>query len=314
VVIEFPITQVGNDVSDMKWKSIHMPDQKGKTAIVTGSNSGIGYHMAHDLAAKGAKVTLACRNAERAEYARKKILASCPNAELKIHLLDLADLSSVRDFSDTFMNSNDRLDLLINNAGVMIPPYSKTKDGFELQFGTNFLGHFALTGHLLPLLEETTSSRIVSVSSIAHNMGVIDFDDIQSERKKYNKWATYSQSKLACLMFAIELDKRLKHSKSTTISLASHPGYSATKLQRHSLFWRTANIFFAMNSKKGAAPTLYAASMPDAREHIYWGPVGFMEMRGWTGKSKVNPKAMIEEDGNRLWALAERLTAIQYLS
>ena len=291
-----------------------MPDQSGKVAIVTGSNSGIGFQMALALAGKGARVTLACRSAQRAEDAKALIHETHQDAEIEIGILDLADLSSVSAFAGTFKDNHDRLDLLINNAGVMVPPKSKTRDGFELQFGTNHLGHFALTGHLLPMLENMVGSRVVSVSSMAHNMGTIDFDDLQWETRRYSKWRSYSQSKLACLMFAIELDRRLKASGSNVISLASHPGWSATNLQRHSLVLRVGNLLFAMHPRKGAAPTLYASSMPDATGHLYWGPGGIGEVWGSTEKSKIKHTAMDEDVAERLWRVSEDLTGVSYLS
>ena len=235
----------------MNWDIKMMEDQTGKVVIITGSNTGIGYHMAHGLVSKGASVVMACRNLKKASDSRNKILKDFPKANIKIYQLDLADLDNIKYFAKKFINENDRLDVLINNAGVMIPPYSKTKNNFELQFGTNHLGHFALTGLLLPLLEKNDNGRIITVSSIAHNPGIIDFDDLNSERKKYSKWGSYSQSKISNLCFAIELDRRLKAGGFSTISLASHPGYSNTELQRYSILWRFLNVFFAMSAKKG---------------------------------------------------------------
>ena len=297
----------------VKWKAEMMADQTGRVAVVTGSNTGIGFHMAHGLASKGASVTLACRSEGKAEAARGRILSELPGSEVGVGVLDLADLASVRGFCEGFSADNDRLDLLINNAGVMIPPYSTTRDGFELQFGTNHLGHFALTGQLLPLLERTGGSRVVTLSSIAHNPGVIDFDDLNSERKRYSKWGSYSQSKIANLIFAIELGRRLEASGSSVLSLASHPGYSNTDLQRHSALWRALNVFLAMPARKGAAPTLFAATDPEAAGHPYWGPTGFIEMRGWTGRARINPKARDEEVARRLWQVSEDLTGVSYL-
>ena len=190
-----------------------MDDQSGKVAVVTGSNTGIGYHMARTLASKGASVTMACRDIEKADRARMKILGDFPGSEVSTSTLNLADLSSVEEFAKGFPTSGG-LDILINNAGVMIPPKSRTKDGFELQFGTNHLGHFALTGHLMPILEGTAGSRVVTVSSIAHNPGVIDFDDLSGDRKRYSKWGFYSQSKIANLTFSLELARRLERSGS----------------------------------------------------------------------------------------------------
>jgi len=298
----------------MKWKAEQMPDQTGKIAIVTGSNTGIGFQMAQGLAAKGAIVILACRNLEKAESAKNRILLKNPSANLIIQQLNLADLSSVENFSKSISLLYQRIDLLINNAGVMIPPKSMTRDGFELQIGTNHLGHFALTAHLIPLLEQADSPRIVTLSSIANNMGVMDFEDLNGHNKKYNKWGMYSQSKLANILFSLELGRRLKEKGSHIESLCSHPGYSSTDLQRYSLTWRFLNLFAAISAEKGAAPTLYAATEEDALSHPYWGTVGLFEARGWPGKAVINSKAMNEDDAKRLWKISEELTNVSYLS
>ena len=297
---------------DIKWKAEHTQNQDGKIAVVTGSNSGIGYHMALTLADKGAQVILACRNEEKAEVAKAKMLKTSPDANITVQCLDLADLASVKNFANQMKQSHKHLDILINNAGVMIPPKSVTKDGFELQIGTNHFGHFALTSHLLPLLSAAQAPRIVTLSSIAHWSGRIDFEDINGEKKKYDKWGMYSQSKLANLQFALELNRRLKASGSHIESLGSHPGYSATDLQRHSLVWRILNPLFGMAPVKGAAPTLYAATEADALKHRYWGPVGLVEARGWTGKAKITARAADEEAARRLWELTETITGINF--
>ena len=298
----------------MMWGEEMIGDQSGKVAIVTGSNTGIGFHMVRALASKGATVIMACRDAEKAEVAMRRIQQEFPGSDVSASVLDLADLSSVHSFSETFSSSTNRLDILINNAGVMIPPKSRTKDGFELQFGTNHLGHFALTGHLLPVLEKTSRSRVVTVSSIAHNPGVIDFEDLHGDRKRYNKWGFYSQSKIANLIFSLELSRRLERSGSGVSAIASHPGYSATDLQRHSLFWRFLNLVVAIPAKRGAEATLYAATEDDALSYPYWGPTGIIEMRGWTGKARINSKASDEETARRLWDVSERLTGVSFLS
>lgn len=298
----------------MNWKIKTMDDQTGKVVIITGSNTGIGYHMAYGLASKGANVVMACRNLEKAADSKNKILKDFPNANIKLYQLDLADLDNINYFTKKFIKENDRLDILINNAGVMIPPYSKTKNNFELQFGTNHLGHFALTGLLLPLLEKNDNGRIITVSSIAHNPGIIDFNDLNSERKKYSKWGSYSQSKIANLCFAIELDRRLKAGGFSTISLASHPGYSNTELQRYSIIWRILNIFFAMSAKRGSEATLFAATNQKATEYIYWGPTGIIEMRGRTGNAKINKKAQDKDTAKRLWSISEEMTGVKFLS
>ena len=250
-----------------------MAHQSGKIAVVTGSNTGIGFQVALILADKGAHVVLACRNLEKAEAAREKMLKSSPHAQIFVEELDLADLSNVEAFATRLKKSHQHVDILINNAGVMIPPQSTTKDGFELQIGTNHFGHFALTSHMMPLLSAAEKPRIVTLSSIAHWSGVIDLEDINGEKKKYNKWGMYSQSKLANLLFALELDRRLKAAGSHIESFGSHPGYSNTDLQRYSLAWRILNPLFGIQPIEGAAPTLYAATEPDAIAHRYWAPI-----------------------------------------
>ena len=296
----------------IKWKAEHTQNQTGKLVVVTGSNTGIGYHMALTLADKGAHVILACRNQQKAESAKAKMLKTSPSANITVQLLDLADLVSIETFANQMKKAHKNLDILINNAGVMIPPKSVTKDGFELQIGTNHFGHFALTSQLLPLLTAAEAPRIVTLSSIAHWSGQIDFEDINGENKKYNKWGMYSQSKLANLLFALELDRRLKAAGSHIESLGSHPGYSATDLQRHSMAWRILNPLFGIAPVKGAAPTLYAATEEDALMHRYWGPVGSMEARGWTGKANITERAADEDTARRLWELTEKTTGILF--
>ena len=298
----------------MNWNEAMITDQTGKSVIITGSNTGIGYFMAKALASKGANVIMACRNLEKAEISKLRILEEFPNSSITAKKLDLADLSSVEAFATNFSDENNQLDVLINNAGVMIPPKSRTKDGFELQFGTNHLGHFALTGRLLETLNKTKSSRIITVSSIAHNAGRLDFKDLNGINKKYRKWEFYSQSKIANLVFSLELSRRLKKANSGVFSLASHPGYSATDLQRYSLFWRILNLFVAISAKKGAEATLYAATEKDALNYPYWGPTGIIEMRGSTGKAKINKKALKDGLGTELWQVSEEMTGVKYLS
>ncbi|MDA8588227.1 oxidoreductase [Euryarchaeota archaeon] len=296
----------------IKWKAQDVAHQSGKIAVVTGSNTGIGFQVALILADKGAHVVLACRNLEKAETAREKMLKSSPHAQIFVEELDLADLSNVEAFATRLKKSYQHVDILINNAGVMIPPQSTTKDGFELQIGTNHFGHFALTLHLMPLLSAAEKPRIVTLSSIAHWSGVIDLEDINGEKKKYNKWGMYSQSKLANLLFALELDRRLKAAGSHIESFGSHPGYSNTDLQRYSLAWRILNPLFGIQPIKGAAPTLYAATEPDAIAHRYWGPIGLLEARGWTGKAKITSRAADEEMARKLWEYSESLLGIHF--
>ena len=304
-----------------KWTAGEMPDQHGRIAIVTGANSGIGFEAAKELAAKGALTVLACRNLIKGEEAARAIRAATPDASLELLALNLADLSSVRAFVDDYLARHDRLDLLINNAGVMALPYRQTADGFEMQFGTNHLGHFALTGLLLPTLLATPGSRIVNVSSTAHRMGAMRFDDLAWEQD-YSKWQAYGMSKLANLLFTYELQRRLDAAGSETIAVACHPGYAATDLQTAGAemsgqaFMKQIsalmNTVMAQDQAAGALPTLYAATMPDVAGGDYYGPDGFMEMRGAPAKVESNEKSHDEADAARLWNMSEELTGVVF--
>jgi len=233
-------------MSQQKWDSHDVPDQKGRVAIVTGSSSGIGYETARVLAAKNAAVVIAVRNLDKGQAALEKIKETHPNADAKVMELDLASLKLVGFFAEEFKKKYSRLDLLINNAGVMMPPYSKTTDGFELQFGTNHLGHFALTGQILDLLLKTENSRIVTVSSTGHRYGKLDFDDLNWEKRKYKKTKAYGDSKIANLYFTYALQEKLEKIGSKTIAVAAHPGWTATDLQRHVGLLGFLNHFFSL--------------------------------------------------------------------
>jgi NAD(P)-dependent dehydrogenase (short-subunit alcohol dehydrogenase family) len=246
------------------WTAENISDQKGKVVIVTGSSSGIGYEAARVLANKNAKIITAVRNLEKGEKAKAKILAQNANADLLVMQIDLSDLSSVKRFADEFNEKFDKLDILINNAGVMIPPYSKTKDGFELQFGTNHLGHFALTLQLLDLIRKTPNARVVNVSSGAHKYGNINFDDLNWENRKYKPMRSYGDSKIANLYFTSELSKLIGDEDNKILVTAAHLGWTATELQRHSGLFEFLNGFFAMSIEQGTLPTLRAATDPDA--------------------------------------------------
>lgn len=248
----------------MKWTPENMPSQRGRVAIVTGANSGIGFETARQFAAKGAHVVLACRNAERGQAALDRLRSENLEGELELLLLDLADLSTVEAFASSFRRRHDCLDLLINNAGVMVPPFGRTKDGFETQFGANHLGHFALTAHLMGLILATPESRIVNVTSTAHWFGRMDFANLGAE-KGYKPWPAYGQSKLANLLFTFELQRRLEALGSTTQVLAAHPGWTATELQRNASAASILNRYFAQAPEMGALPTLRAATDPRPR-------------------------------------------------
>ncbi|MDF5736020.1 MULTISPECIES: SDR family NAD(P)-dependent oxidoreductase [unclassified Nostoc] len=264
-----------------KWNAENIPSQKGRVAIVTGSSSGIGYETARVLANKQASVIIAVRNLDKGNKALAKILQQNQDADVKVMELDLANLASVKNFAENFQKNYLRLDLLINNAGVMIPPYSKTTDGFELQFGTNHLGHFALTGQLLELLISTEGSRIVNLSSGAHSIGKIDFDDLNWEKRSYAKWKAYGDSKLANIYFTYELDRKLKDNGIDILVTASHPGWTATELQRTGGVVEYLTGILAQDITMGALPTLRAAIEAGLKGGEYFGPNGFMEMRGY---------------------------------
>ena len=286
------------------WSTQDIPDQSSRTAIITGANSGIGRGAATALAAHGARVVLAVRNAEKGASAA----AGMPG-NVEVRPLDLADLASVRAFADSW---DGEIDLLINNAGVMIPPLSRTADGFELQFGTNHLGHFALTNLLL----DHVTGRVVTVSSAGHRAGKIDFDDLNWERKPYKAWRAYGQSKLANLLFVIELQRRLTAAGSAVRSLAAHPGWSATNLQSHSgpmmnVVMKVGNAVLAQSAEKGALPTLFAASQ-DLPGGSYVGPDGRFEMKGHPTLVGRTTAASDVQAAERLWTMSEQLTGVSF--
>jgi len=295
-----------------RWTFEDVPDQTGRIAIITGANSGIGYETARMLALRGAHVVMACRSPEKATAARDRILAEKPAGEVEVAALDLSDLESVSRFAQTFAKEHGKLDLLINNAGVMVPPFGRTKQGFELHFGTNHLGHFALTSHLLPLLENTPGARIVVVSSTAQSGGQIDLEDLNWEHKKYKAWRAYGQSKLANMMFALELQRRLAAAGSKVLVTAAHPGWTATDLQRTSSMAVWGNPLFAMKPPQGALPILRAATDPSAEGGSYWGPNGWMEMKGSPAPAKITKRARDAELAARLFDESEKLTGVAF--
>jgi len=300
-----------------KWTAEQIPDQKGRTAIVTGANSGLGLIVARELARAGAKVIMTSRDAEKGAKALATIKAAHPAANVEVAPLDLANLASVRAFAQRILDHHDELDILVNNAGVMAAPYSRTVDGFELQFGTNHLGHFALTGLLLPAFKQRVGTRVVTVASNNHKAGSMRLEDLQGEQR-YSRWGAYAQSKLANLLFMYELDRRLKAAGLPMISVAAHPGYSATNLQlsgpllQERLFLRLANRFIAQSAEIGALPILYAATYPDVPGGSYVGPDGSAEMRGYPTLVQPTNKAKDAEVANRLWQISEKLTGVRY--
>ena len=282
----------------------------GKTAIVTGSNTGLGFETALDLYQKGAKVYVACRDEEKGLGAIERMKAISDGGELVYGCLNLASLSSIKAFAGKVIAIENRLDLLVNNAGVMIPPPSKSEDGFELQFGVNFIGHFALTGHLFNLLESTIGSRVVTLSSIAHRGAIIDFDNFRLE-KPYNNWREYGQSKLADLIFALEFEKRLRNNSCQIMSLAAHPGFSKTDLQKY-MDKDMLDSLELMTAKEGAQPTLAACLRPDAKGGQYWGPDGYNEQKGKPALAKIDSVALDEKLNAKLWDWAKRITEVKF--
>jgi NAD(P)-dependent dehydrogenase (short-subunit alcohol dehydrogenase family) len=297
------------------WDAEDIPDQSGRVAVVTGANSGLGLVTARELARAGAAVVMACRNLDKGHAAVENVRAAVPRAQVQLEELDLASLASVRGFAERFKATHDGLDLLINNAGVMGTPRRRTADGFELQFGTNHLGHFALTTALLAEMEGRDDARVVTLSSTAHKMGRINFDNLNGDRH-YFRWNAYGQSKLANLLFALELDRRLRASDSTIKSLAAHPGYAATNLQSAGppLFDRlvmvASNAVIAQSDEMGALPTLFAATQPGLQGGTYIGPDSFREQRGHPAIVKPNGRARDPETAQRLWEVSERMTAV----
>jgi NAD(P)-dependent dehydrogenase (short-subunit alcohol dehydrogenase family) len=296
-----------------KWNTENILSQKGRIVIVTGSSSGIGYETARVLANKQASVIIAVRNLDKGNKALAKIIQQNKDADVRVMELDLANLASVKNFAENFQKNYSRLDLLINNAGVMIPPYSKTTDGFELQFGTNHLGHFALTGQLLKLLISTQGSRIVNVSSGAHNFGKLDFDDLNWEKRNYAQWTAYGDSKLANLYFTYELDRKLKEQGINTLVNASHPGWTATELQRTAGdVMKYLNGIFAQDITMGALPTLRAAIEEGLKGGEYFGPNGFMEISGYPVKVESNQLSKDRAIAQKLWVVSEQLTGVKF--
>ena len=304
-----------------KWTAADMPAQTGRRAIVTGANSGLGFETALALASHGAEVTLAVRDTAKGEAAAEAIRARAPQASLEVRRLDLADLASIDEFAWLWRESHpEGLDLLINNAGIMAIPRRETADGFEMQLGTNHLGHFALTGRLLEALRP--EGRVVTVSSQAHRMGRMDFDDLMGERK-YGAWRAYGQSKLANLLFMRGLAERLERAGSTVASVAAHPGYASTHLQAvgpemRGQGWMTkvmsgVNKVMAQSAAMGALPTLYAATFPAIRSGDYVGPDGFGEQRGHPKLVGMTPSARDDDAANQLWTVSEELTSVRYL-
>jgi NAD(P)-dependent dehydrogenase (short-subunit alcohol dehydrogenase family) len=301
-----------------KWTAVDVPDQTGRVAIITGSNTGIGYGAAAVLAAKGAHTVLAVRNLDKGNDAAARIKNASPNATVSVQQLDLTSLENIRAAADELRAQFPRIDLLINNAGVMYTDKASTKDGFELQFGTNHLGHYALTGLLLDNMLGVEGSRVVTVSSVGHKIRArIHFDDLNLDRN-YNRVVAYGQSKLANLLFTYELGRRLAAKGAPTIATAAHPGAADTELLRNmpagirqvsQFFW---SAFIAQNADMGAEPTLRAAADPSVRNGQYFGPGGFGEQKGHPKLVASSAQSHDEDIQRRLWTVSEELTGVTY--
>lgn len=304
-----------------QWTAADIPDLKGYTIIITGANSGLGFQSTLALAAKGAHVVMACRNLDKGQEALDNVKARVPDASVELAELDLASLESVRLFVANFQEKQKQLNLLFNNAGVMAIPRAETRDGFEMQFGTNHLAHFALTGLLLPTLLATPHSRVVTTTSMARRFGKLNFDDL-NRTQKYGRWDAYGQSKRANLLFAFELQRRLKEARAQTLSIAAHPGYATTNLQTNSanisnsrlegLFYLLGGSWVGQSPQMGALPQLFAATSPEIHGGELVGPASFGGMRGYP---HIETKAQKEDDRGkaaRLWEVSSELTGVDY--
>jgi NAD(P)-dependent dehydrogenase (short-subunit alcohol dehydrogenase family) len=303
------------------WTATDIPDQMGRTVLVTGASSGLGLRSAEALARAGATVLLGCRNPDKGDAAREQVAADATGPEPRVVALDLADLDSVRSCAEGLTETVDRLDVLMNNAGVMAIPRAVSAQGFEMQFATNHLGHYALTARVLPLLRRADGPRVVTVSSTAHRPGRIRWDDLDWEHG-YGKWRAYAQSKVANLLFTFELDRRARAAGVDLVAAAAHPGYAATHLQAvgpeqsQNRFMARAsevsNRLFAQTDAMGALPQLYAATMPDVRGGEFFGPDGLFEQRGHPKRVGASRAARNEADARRLWEVSEQLTGVEF--
>ena len=299
-------------MENKKWGIQNINEQKGKTIIITGATSGLGKEATRVLAKKNATVIMAVRNTQKAKIVVSEIRKEYANVKIDIRSLDLDSLDSISSFAKGVLEDYKNLDILINNAGIMMCPYSKTKNGFEIQMGTNHLGPFALTGLLMPLLMSTKNARIISTSSVAHNQGDIDFTDINWEKRKYNTSKAYSDSKLANLYFSYELKRRLENVENPPLVVTAHPGGTKTDLARHSgIFNVFMNLLF-LPVEKGVLSTLRAATDVNAKSGDYYGPGGFMQVRGFPELVQSSKMSHNLTNAKRLWELSEQLTGVQY--
>ena len=294
-----------------KWSAGDVGDQTGRVAIVTGANRGIGLPTAEELSRRGARVVMACRSVESARAAAGRIGRANLSGSVEVMELDLANLASIREFAEEYRRRFEQLDLLINNAGVMLPPLTRTADGFEVQIGTNHLGHFALTARLLKLLVETAGSRVVTVASTGHRFAAIDFDDLQWQARKYQPIRAYFESKLANLLFTYELQRRFDRAGVQALAVAAHPGWTGTDLLRFSRVLQWLSSFLAMSPLQGALPTLYAATAPDVQPGGYYGPDGFAQISGYPGQVRSSSASRDSAVAVRLWTVSEELVSLQ---
>jgi NAD(P)-dependent dehydrogenase (short-subunit alcohol dehydrogenase family) len=302
-----------------KWTLNDIPSLKGKVAIVTGGNSGLGFESVKALASKGAEVIMVCRSIEKGERAKNQILETCPEADIKVFQIDLMDLSSVKSFAEKFKSTYTRLDILLNNAGIMISPFELTKDGFESQMGTNHLGHFALTGNLIDLIIATPNSRVVTVSSLAHKQWKICFNNNLSEKaESYNKMRAYARSKMANLLFAYHLQRLFDNNNVNCLSLAAHPGASHTNLGRHMEKNVLVRILRPLiervlpSAASGALSQIRAEVDPSAKGGQFYGPSGFMQLSGLPVLVSSSITSYNTDDAQRLWQISEELTGVKF--
>lgn len=293
-----------------------IPPQTGRIALVTGANTGLGFETAKGLASTGMKVVMACRDDRKADEAKIRIIKIHPDSDLVVMTVDLARLKSVREFADEYLKRHDRLDILVNNAGIMVPPYSKTEDGLESQMAVNYFSHFLLTGLLFKTITNTKGSRIVTLASNAHKKAQINFDDLNWE-KGYKALKAYRQSKLACLIFAFELNRRIRKAGLATLSVSAHPGLSMTELVRHFPKWllligKPFTNIITHPPDKGALPTLYAALDDDVKGGEYFGPQGYSEWTGKPGRARSFPQSHDYSAAERLWNLSEQITGVSF--
>ena len=295
-----------------------------KTVVITGANAGIGYEVAHTLSKQGAKIVMACRSMNKAEQARTDLLKDVPNAKIDIIPLDVSELPSINEFVRRFKDQFGSVDILVNNAGIVTPTLSRNSVGYELHLATNYLGAYALTGLMLPMFNPAQPTRIVNVGSLAHRIGKFDFNDPNYDRKKFNHWLAYAQSKIATATFTQELSRRLRLAGSKTIALGAHPGFAATDMGRKTgattpktkfgqWYQNKLEAWIVGKPENAALPIIYAVT----KEHVdggdYYGPNGLFEIKGKPGPAKVNPLARNIEFGKRLWAASEALTGVSYL-